>query len=216
MHLIVQIVLKEKLIIFLVKGLVSFFLFIFLPMLFFASDNKDLRNVRVVQVYDGDSLYVEDNSKFYPVRLAYIDAPEKGQPFSVEASFFLKKMVSHRFVLLDVVSKDKYNRIVAELFFDDLNINQAMVKNGYAWCYRHFGNSTYLNLESNARQAGLGLWAIAKPVAPWLFRKNNYRNKNYVKYKRGGKRLIVNELQQPKKLSRPRLKTKYIRFKKSL
>src|SRR5690349_19800073 len=51
---------------------------------------------RVVAVIDGDTLAIEDGGKrVHRVRLAEIDAPEKGQPFYVESARSLAR-VCHR------------------------------------------------------------------------------------------------------------------------
>ena len=118
--------------------------------------------------------------------------PEKDQSFAITSRQFLHDLIYMKSVTLEIVSKDKYGRIVAELFYENDNINQLMVKNGLAWWYRYYGGVEYKELEDYARRNKLGLWQAEDPIPPWKHRR-------YQKTK-----------------SRPKLKSKYIRFKKNL
>ena len=162
-----------------VKFFISFlFLCIFNSTLVGLNDSNlkhSLRKVKVIRVYDGDSIYVQDEFSFYPVRLAYIDAPEKGQPFSEKARGYLVQLLKNRLVFLDIIAKDKYDRVLAEVFYNNLNINKEMVQNGYAWCYRQFGHSDYLELETASKLKRLGVWSLSSPEPPWHFRKRNFK-----------------------------------------
>jgi len=54
---------------------------------------------------------------------------------------------------------------------DDTNVNQEMVSGGWAWHYRQYSSDqTLVWLESQAKSAGSGLWADAKPLPAWEFR----------------------------------------------
>jgi hypothetical protein len=54
-----------------------------------------------------------------------------------------------------------------------VNLNQEMVKRGMAWWYREYAkdSKTLSKLESEALQAGRGLWSQANPIPPWEFRR---------------------------------------------
>ncbi len=56
---------------------------------------------------------------------------------------------------------------------DGRTLNQELVKAGYAWWYRKYapGNIVLEKLETEARDAKLGLWQDPTPVPPWTFRK---------------------------------------------
>ncbi|PLW18830.1 hypothetical protein PCANC_06648 [Puccinia coronata f. sp. avenae] len=86
------------------------------------------------------------------VRLAGVDAPElahfgnPAQPFSKEAFEFLTNLVNHKKVTVELLSKDRYNRIVGMTFvrrwkFLPLtqNVSLAMVQHGLATVYRSAG-----------------------------------------------------------------------------
>ena len=49
------------------------------------------------------------------------------------------------------------------------NANHALVKDGWCWWYQKYapGNVVLEKLESEAREARIGLWADPHPVPPW-------------------------------------------------
>lgn len=71
---------------------------------------------------------------------------------------------------------DKYGRTVAVVLINGINVNKAMVKDGWAWVYRkYFKNgfcSDWLGLERQARNQKIGLWADPHVIPPWEWRKN--------------------------------------------
>ena len=56
-----------------------------------------------------------------------------------------------------------------------VNVNQSLIKAGYAWQYRKYCKESFCNdwirLENQARNSKLGLWADKHPEAPWDYRK---------------------------------------------
>ena len=47
-----------------------------------------------------------------------------------------------------------------------------MLRSGLAWHYKQYDkNPAWDNLEHEAQQKKLGLWALAHPTPPWLWRK---------------------------------------------
>jgi len=48
-----------------------------------------------------------------------------------------------------------------------------MVREGFCWWYRKYapGDATLKRLESEAREAGRGLWIDLNPMPPWEWRK---------------------------------------------
>lgn len=124
----------------------------------------------VTRVKDGDTIVVELSSGPITVRLGGIDAPEHDQPWSREATDALSRLVLHRNVDLAVVTQDQYERLVAVVFRDDLNVNMQLVQDGHAWAYREYLESpAYCVLESEARTAHRGLWN-GNAIAPWEWR----------------------------------------------
>ena len=136
------------------------------------SDNPVLVG-RVTRVLDGDTIEVALSSGPMRVRFGSVDAPEKNQPWGNEARDALTRKLGGREVVLDVVSQDQYERLVAVVGVDDENVNAWLVRQGYAWVYRQYARDpNYCAWEAEARAAQRGLWALpaAQRHAPWEFR----------------------------------------------
>jgi micrococcal nuclease len=84
------------------------------------------------KVIDGDTIDVGGVGR---VRLVGIDAPERGQPGYEEATNYVKSKCLGKTVYLDIDNarpKDKYGRTLAIVYVDGININQELLKLGYA------------------------------------------------------------------------------------
>lgn len=127
---------------------------------------------KVIGITDGDTLTcLLPGNRSLIVRLDQIDAPEKGQPFGNAAKMHLSGFVFGKLVRLEKAGVDKYGRTLAQVWTDDGNVNRLMVQDGYAWAYKEYvRDSTFLTLESEARQAGRALWSESNPVRPSDFR----------------------------------------------
>ena len=127
----------------------------------------------VVKIADGDTLtLLTSSNEKIKVRLAGIDTPERKQPFGSEAKQALSKLVFQKKALIEVETKDRYGRTVGIVFVDGQNINYELVRQGMAWVYRKYTNDEILyELEAQAKTKKTGLWADAKPIAPWSWRK---------------------------------------------
>jgi micrococcal nuclease len=125
--------------------------------------------VRVVEVYDGDTVGVIINARREKVRLTGIDAPEAGQvPWGAKAKQYLETLMSgaDRQVKLefDIEQRDQHGRILAYLKTpDEKHINLLMVKNGYAMLYTIPPNVRYANelaaAQTEAREKKIGIWS---------------------------------------------------------
>lgn len=143
----------------------------------------------VTKVSDGDTIHVADSvtTKFV-VRLYGIDAPETeksnkktgkiskpGQPFGKDAHDALQNKIMNKTVSIDIMDIDHYQRNVSIVWIADRNINLEMVKEGKAWAYKQYLDrpyaSEYIQAETDARLAGIGLWQQPNPQPPWEFRK---------------------------------------------
>lgn len=126
----------------------------------------------VIGVSDGDTLTVLKDGRQVRVRLANIDAPEKKQPFGTRSKQALALMCFGRNAVLDGAEQDRYGRTVAVVHCGGVNANVAQVRNGMAWVYRQYNHDAGLpGVEALARSSRLGLWADARPLEPWLYRK---------------------------------------------
>lgn len=125
----------------------------------------------VVGVTDGDTVRVLVSGKEVWVRLAEIDAPERGQPFGARAKESLARRVYLRWVRVEVSGVDRWERPLGTLFIDQENINHWLVREGWAWRYDRYSKSEeLLRLQDEARKLKKGLWNDGKPIPPWEFR----------------------------------------------
>ena len=99
-----------------------------------------LPTVFIKDCYDGDTCSTLKGEK---IRLACIDTPElKGEradPIPAkEARDFVNKLVANREVSLKRITNDRYGRTVGELFTDEVNIQELIVKKGYGKIYKKY------------------------------------------------------------------------------
>lgn len=134
----------------------------------------------VVGVSDGDTLKVLDAERQqHKVRLAFIDAPEKSQPYGMAAKKALSDKVYRQVVQVEVQDKDRYGREVARIWLGDTDINAAQLAEGWAWHYRQYAKkgqsaADYARdeaAEQQARDERRGLWAGDDPEPPWDYRR---------------------------------------------
>ncbi len=127
---------------------------------------------RVVTVYDGDSFILLVGSEQIGVRMAEIDTPELGQEWHDQAGAALREKILRQRVRVEIVDKDRYDRLVARVWLGERDINREMIAEGHAWAYRQFlRDESLLELEATARAQLLGLWSGMDPLQPWQWRR---------------------------------------------
>lgn len=134
---------------------------------------------KVIGVTDGDTITVLDQSKTqHKIRLAGIDAPEKGMPFGQKSKQHLSDLVASKQVIVETTKVDRYGRNVGKVLVDGLDANLAQVEAGFAWHYKDYQREqsvvdrlTYDKAEEAARAARKGLWLDREPVPPWEWRR---------------------------------------------
>lgn len=127
---------------------------------------------QVVRVVDGDTIVLKDSQQEYKIRLIEIDAPESKQAYGSKSKRALSNKIAGQEVKVEYHSKDKYKRILGEIFLKSENINYWLVENGHAWQYLKYSDSKALaKAQENAQQRKLGLWADDNPMEPWVWRK---------------------------------------------
>ena len=70
---------------------------------------------------------------------------------------FLESQIIGESFFCEAKDKDRYKRIVAICYINNLDLNKIMVKNGWAVAYRKFSNK-YISEEIFAKQNKLGIW----------------------------------------------------------
>lgn len=131
----------------------------------------------VIGVADGDTLLARCEtsvgSQNIKVRLAEIDAPEKGHPFSTRSKQHLADLCLRKAAMLRTQSLDRFGRTVARVECDGVDAVVSQVEEGFAWAYDDYVTDKALHaLQHTARAAQRGLWIDSEPVAPWVWRRN--------------------------------------------
>lgn len=132
--------------------------------------------VGLARATDGDTLRIGATR----IRLFGIDAPESHQlcpdrnghdwPCGAAAAERLERLVANRTVRCDPQGGDRYGRTVASCSVDGEDLGHIIVSEGLARAYERYSDR-YLDDESGARAAGLGLWQ-ADAEAPWDWRRD--------------------------------------------
>ena len=137
----------------------KFFLIIFIFFFFFNGNQNQKTILGKARIIDGDTIHIGNNK----IRLHGIDAPEINQDCSYNNEDWKCGQLSKNFLLnlinLDVVNcqvktVDKYKRYIAICFVNNLNINEMMVKNGWAIAYRYYSKD-YVDEELIAKKIRL-------------------------------------------------------------
>lgn len=98
-----------------------------------------LKEGKVVKVYDGDTItigaIVFEVAYRFSVRLNGIDTPELRGPDKDKASLArddLSNLVMNKIVRLENIGTEKYGRVLADVYLDQLHVNQWMIERGHA------------------------------------------------------------------------------------
>ena len=152
---------------------------LFAETLLFISNNSEtnLKLIGQVQVTDGDTI----RQGKLKIRLHGIDAPEykqkcknsKNQLYAcgVKSSAFLQSVINENDVYCEGRNKDRYGRLIAICYVNNINLNSTMVEDGWAIAYRYYSND-YIAEEERAKQNKRGIWQ-GDFDEPYIWRKNN-------------------------------------------
>ena len=131
--------------------------------------------VPVVDVVDGDTIEVSIGDQVEDVRYIGVDTPESVAPdqpvecFGKEASRFNAELVSGERVRLvfDAERRDRYGRLLAYVYVDELFVNAELVRRGFARTLTIAPNDSFAArfdaLQRAAGSAGRGLWGACDP-----------------------------------------------------
>lgn len=148
---------------------------ILLALAFASACASELLEGKVVAIQDGDTLTIIDaEQRQHRIRLAGIDAPEKGQPFGVASRRALSDCAFSRQAKAQGEKMDRYGRLVAKVLAGAVDCNLRQVELGMAWHYKRYAREqpvadrrSYAEAEDGARERRIGLWQQAEPEAPW-------------------------------------------------
>ena len=141
--------------------------------------------VKVLKVYDGDTVLVKYRGNKMRIRLSKIDAPEMGQPFlgGGDAGLYAKKcleklMPKNGLMTLKIHGTDMYGRTLGDL--DDLNFQLIQEGCSSLYPYASFESEgekfRYLRALREARSLRKGVWNLSGYLQPKIWRKTKKRS----------------------------------------
>ena len=120
------------------------------------------QGVRVARVIDGDTIEISTGER---VRYIGVNAPERGAPFSREATRANQELVLGKRVGLerDVSERDRYGRLLRYVYVNGTFVNGELVRRGLAQARAYPPDTKYRalldSLEQEARAQGMGMWS---------------------------------------------------------
>ncbi len=131
----------------------------------------------VIGVSDGDTLTarceMSEGFENLRIRLAEIDAPEKGQAFGNRSKEHLAALCFGKHADVAPQGRDRYLRTVAHVYCDKEDAGTEQLRAGMAWVFdRYVIDRRLYAVQDEARTARRGLWEDPHPVAPWEWRRS--------------------------------------------
>ncbi len=136
-----------------------------------------MKEAKVSSHYDGDTLEIKTKIGFEKIRLAYIDTPERGQPYYLQAKKRLTELLPLNSVInYKVLKKDIYHRTLAEIYHNNQFINELMIAEGLALVYPFMHNPYKMKMlgsQTLAKEQKVNIWSQLNFITPWDYRKQN-------------------------------------------
>ena len=151
------------------------FLLISICLIFFFLTYFDVKS-QELKIVDGDTIHLNSEK----IRFTGIDTPELKQTCikdneviqcGIKAKELLIKRIGNNNVNCIKEGKDRYGRILAECFIENISLSSYLVRNGYAFAYRKY-STKFITDEDFAKSNNLGMWSM-KFEYPWDWRKKN-------------------------------------------
>ena len=119
----------------------------------------------VTSVADGDTVNVSTaDASTLTVRLDGIDTPERGEPYSTQATRATRVMLLSKRVQLQGTDVDRYGRLVARVVLDGVDSSLQLVRDGLACHFTRYSSDVALAAaQSDAQRRGAGFWAQGAP-----------------------------------------------------
>ena len=132
---------------------------------------KDKNTCYALYPKDGDTFVGMHENEKKTFRLAGINTPEKDQPWSKEATEFLREKISKKVIFIEILGKDKYERNVVEVYLDKelkQHVNKMLIEKGFATSERYSlnGENTHSIFEYIANET-IELKAKIKDNGMW-------------------------------------------------
>jgi micrococcal nuclease len=126
---------------------------------------------QVTRIIDGDTIEVALAGQTYRLRYIGIECPEAGQYGYEQATEANRQLVEGKTVRLekDVSNTDQYGRLLRYVYVGEIFVNAELVRRGFATAWTYPPDVAYadflVQLEREAREAGLGLWSSPTPTS---------------------------------------------------
>jgi endonuclease YncB( thermonuclease family) len=106
------------------------------------------------------------------VRLASMDAPERGQAFGRASRTELARICAGQAATVVDHGLERNGRTLGTVYCQGIDANANQVRAGMAWVYRQYApaGSPLYRFEEEARAARRGLWTEPDPLPPWEWR----------------------------------------------
>ncbi len=130
----------------------------------------------VPRIIDGDTFEIKGER----VRLADIDTCEMGQTATLAGSLIdcgawardsISELIGPRKVRCESTERDFYDRALATCYLGDRDLNATIVRNGIGFAYKR--STRYRAEETQAREAGRGVWLFSDVEEPSQYRRQN-------------------------------------------
>ena len=169
-----------------------FVLIFFWPVSFHAKESKPTFSYTAVSILDGDTFTATDGNVTFKVRIAAMDAPEKGQPYSKMATFRLKQILASANVIIKPVGKggDRYGRVLGAVFVGQEDVALTMIQEGLATYYRplcrdypadgnkyNYDPAIYVKAEKEAKDLQKNMWSLPGTELPCQNRHGGIRGR---------------------------------------
>jgi endonuclease YncB( thermonuclease family) len=152
-------------------------------------------DVKVLKIYDGDTVLVGRGSLQMKVRFSRIDSPEKGQPFlngKGDAGLKSKECLEEFLTVkksypLKIEKQDMYGRILGDVDGVSFKLVEAGCTTLYPYAEfsSRFEKSLYLRAFKTAKTSGRGLWKYGGFRQPKMWRKSSKRSGHRQSHRRG-------------------------------
>lgn len=122
-------------------------------------------NATVTSVVDGDTVNASlPDGATTTIRLDGIDTPERDEPYSTQATRATRVILLSKRVQLQGTDVDAYNRLVARIVVDGVDVSVALVRDGLACHFtRYSSDATLAAAQKDAQRRGAGFWAQGAP-----------------------------------------------------
>ena len=106
----------------------------------------DFTEGKIVKVYDGDTFWIvakwRGEINRFPIRLYGCDCwemrggDEETKAKAILARDYVRELILNKIVKVEIIQKrEKYGRILANIFVGDVSLSQLLIRNGHAKPY---------------------------------------------------------------------------------